>query len=264
MLLLGLPVSRTVAPKLKYIRPSPSDTLRSSLLLFIKEHREFCSLSMSISTQVPTSANRYEVRNAEGKVNFAATTGDTPYGEDQFDWQSYLRYRPQWSQDIFDELFRYHAAKGTGPFQVACDFGSGIGINVPELLQKFERVHVLEPGKYNRIEGTQLLKQHIGTGRVVWHCETAHSTSMPYIADGTVDLFSAALAAQYFDFPKWLEQAARKLKSGGTLATLQYGGRGFSASIPGLNKALSDFYTAGEQTGSRQDWLQVSLTDSLA
>ena len=208
----------------------------------------------------PNSVSLYEVRNKEGKADFAAKTGDTPYGEDEFDWDSYQNYRPQWPQAMFDKLFTYHADKGSG-FKVACDFGSGIGIIVPNLLQKFEHVHVLEPSKSNALKGTQFLNSYIDAGKVTWHAEMAHSTPMSYVPDGTVDMFTAAIAAHYFDFPAWLAQAARKLKSGGTLATLRYSGRGFSATQPELDGPLADFYTAGESATRTAVWAGRLISD---
>lgn len=53
------------------------------------------------------------------------------------------------------------------------------------------------------------------------------------IADGSVDLITAATAAHWFDMPAFWARAAKVLKPGGSVAVWTYGGgQGFAASVP--------------------------------
>lgn len=69
--------------------------------------------------------------------------------------------------------------------------------------------------------GRELLQKTFGADRIGFHVGAAGECT--WVKDGSADLFIAAEAAQWFDMAKWGQEAASKLRSGGTIAMIYYG-----------------------------------------
>jgi ubiquinone/menaquinone biosynthesis C-methylase UbiE len=145
------------------------------------------------------------------------------YGGADFDWDAYHKYRPEYPEKFFDLLFAYHqsTASGSAPgWDQAADFGSGPGTIVPSLLKRFRTVIASDLNETQIQLGRDVLLPKYGAQRIRLHVGKAEECD--WLEDGTVDMITAAEAAHWFDDDKWVAQAARKLKSGGTIAFWLY------------------------------------------
>lgn len=145
------------------------------------------------------------------------------YGGDDFDWHAYHAFRPEYPQRLFDLLFTYHERTDTvnSPrWGLAADFGSGPGTVVPPLLTRFQKVIASDLNQTQIDLGRKMLIPKYGEDRVEMHIGKAEQCD--WLEDGTVDMITAAEAVHWFDADKWVEQASRKLRSGGTIAFWLY------------------------------------------
>ncbi|KAI0529960.1 S-adenosyl-L-methionine-dependent methyltransferase [Xylaria digitata] len=132
--------------------------------------------------------------------------------------ETYAVGRPGYSPELFKLIVAHHTSTG-GQLNTVVDIGCGTGQAILDLAPYFANAIGLDPS-----EGM------IGTARA-----SAESTNLPIcfgvsaaealgadlrppIADGNVDLLTAATAAHWFDMALFWPSAARVLKPGGTAA----------------------------------------------
>lgn len=121
--------------------------------------------------------------------------------------KSYAEFRPRYGADVVGVLAS--AAPGR---QLAVDVGCGSGqLSVP-LAAAFERVIATDSSAAQLAEAEPC-------DRVEYRCVPAEATGL---ADHCADLVVAAQAAHWFDWPRWLGEAARIGRPGGAVATLTY------------------------------------------
>jgi SAM-dependent methyltransferase len=134
----------------------------------------------------------------------------TPAFKDHFSGQSqaYRRYRPEYPPELFDWLAAVAPAR-----ELAVDVASGSGQAAVALAARFRRVIATDPSAAQ-------LAAAPAHPRVEYRCEAAESIS---VEPGSVDLLVAAQAAHWLEWPRFVAEALRVLRTGGVLAFWTYG-----------------------------------------
>ncbi|KAH8680670.1 S-adenosyl-L-methionine-dependent methyltransferase [Xylariales sp. PMI_506] len=131
-------------------------------------------------------------------------------------WEDYTRGRPTPPDSFWARLFDYHAAHG-GEFGTVFDLGAGAGIHSPELARRFARVILGDPGQ----ENLDVARKVLGSDpKYEFHSCTGESASLP---DRSVDMVFIGTALHWMDPNAAIENVARMLKPGGTLAVAVFG-----------------------------------------
>jgi SAM-dependent methyltransferase len=148
--------------------------------------------------------------------------------QDHFSTQAsgYAKARPTYPPLLFAELARLTPGRA-----LAWDAGAGNGQAAVALAELFEQVVATEPSAAQLAEAT-------AHPRVRYHqaAETA-----PMLADGSVDLLTAAQAAHWFDRPAYYAEVRRVARPGAVVALWCYT---HCAVTPEIDAALYHFYDA--------------------
>lgn len=143
----------------------------------------------------------------------------------------YDEYRPRYPEDVFGILSRYHAAPG--PLLSAVDVGAGTGIFSRQLMASVPSIEKLICIDANSDMAAIAKQRAAGCHDLDVLIGFAESLPLP---DHSCDLVTAATSANWFDRPKFYEEAARVLKPSGTLLLLQNNHRYSESAF------LDDFY----------------------
>jgi SAM-dependent methyltransferase len=123
----------------------------------------------------------------------------------------YIRYRPSYPAEVLAILER---EAGLRPDAVVADIGSGTGISAEMFLKHGNKVYAVEPNEPMRSAAERLLAAYPKFHSIA---ATAEATTL---ADGSIDLITAAQAFHWFDRKKTRAEFARILKPGGKFAIL--------------------------------------------
>ncbi|KAL9074657.1 MAG: hypothetical protein Q9157_004308 [Trypethelium eluteriae] len=132
----------------------------------------------------------------------------TGFGGEDFDWKHYDEHRPTFPKELFDTLFDYHEISPT-IHGSAVDCGCGSTHVTRRWANQFATVHAVDPGAGPESHAP-------GSGNLVLHKGPAEDLS--FLDTGSVDMVVSSCAAHYFDRVAFLPEAARVLRSEGTLA----------------------------------------------
>lgn len=169
--------------------------------------------------------------------------------------KAYAASRHGYPPQLFQTIIDHHTSTG-GQLDTVVDVGCGTGEAIRGLAPHFTNAIGLDPS-----EGMlSVARSALGTSStesgepgIRFEFSTAEDLgagqggSPPVIADGSVDLLSAATAAHWFDMDRFWPRAARVLKPGGTVA-LWARGRMFGKQLLELFPPLSSMF-----------WEQLSL-----
>lgn len=142
-----------------------------------------------------------------------------PFAGEEFDWDQYIKYRPEYPAALFSRIFAFHEAHSPVPsFHTALDLACGPGNCVGPLLnQGFQKVYASD---LNEAQLKVVSARFKGDDRVV--VKQSRGEELDWIEDASVDLIVVAEAFHWFDQARFFEAAARVLKPGGTLAIWLY------------------------------------------
>jgi SAM-dependent methyltransferase len=170
---------------------------------------------------------------------------------------TYAQYRPSYNTKLFDLIAEYHTSSG-GELNTLVDVGCGPGQAVRDFAPRFINAYGLDPS-----EGMIATARSLGG-------ETANSEPIQFevsgaedlgsnlaspIADGSVDVITAATAAHWFDMDRFWARAAQVLKPGGSVAVWtsanirpdpsMANGEAITTAIWKLRETLKPYYVQG-------------------
>ncbi len=145
--------------------------------------------------------------------------------KDHFSAQSeaYRQFRPGYPPALIEWLATESPGRG-----LAVDVATGNGQAAVALAAHFDAVIATEPS------AAQLAHAEAHP-RVAYRREAAEAIS---VADGSADLLVVAQAAHWFDWARFVREAARVLRPGGVLAFWTYGN---CRVTPGIDRLVGDF-----------------------
>jgi ubiquinone/menaquinone biosynthesis C-methylase UbiE len=120
--------------------------------------------------------------------------------------ENYIRYRPGYPPQVLETL---RSECGLTPAAVVADIACGTGIFTRLLLENGNRVYGVEPNREMREAAERLLSDFPLFNSVAGTAEAST------LANGSIDVATAAQAAHWFDLPKARKEFARILKPGG-------------------------------------------------
>lgn len=160
------------------------------------------------------------------------------------DWHEYLVYRPFYPSSMWEAWLRYHESHG-GRFEAAHDIGAGMrtnrtpnrpvnlmsepgpGVASLELSKYFSHVFVSDAGELNIAEAKQNLQPS-----EKFTCSQVPA-EVSWLADASIDFACICMALHFMDPDVAIRNAAKTIRSGGTLAICTYS---FKLSFPGCRK----------------------------
>ena len=119
----------------------------------------------------------------------------------------YAAYRPTYPPALVDVL------ADRAPSGTAWDIGCGTGQLSVDLARRFPRVIATDPAQAQIDAATP-------APGVEYRCAPAEASGLP---DGSITLAVAAQAAHWFDWPRFLAEAARVTVPGALVALVSYG-----------------------------------------
>ncbi|KAL2862420.1 putative S-adenosylmethionine-dependent methyltransferase [Aspergillus lucknowensis] len=140
---------------------------------------------------------------------------------------AYAQIRLDYHPSLYNTVLSHHTATG-GKLDLLLDVGCGPGIAVSNLAKHFTHAVGLDPSQgmietarslaATRTPSTSTTSTGAPITFEVSSAEDLGSNLSPPIADNSVDLITVAMAAHWFDMPRFWASAARVLKPGGTVA----------------------------------------------
>ncbi|KAI1122262.1 S-adenosyl-L-methionine-dependent methyltransferase [Nemania abortiva] len=130
--------------------------------------------------------------------------------------ETYAARRPGYSPELFKIIIAHHTSTG-GQLDTVVDIGCGTGQATLDLAPYFANAIGLDPSE--GMIGTARASAESANLPIRFEVSAAEALGTdlePHIADGSVDLLTAATAAHWFDMARFWPSAARVLKSGGT------------------------------------------------
>ncbi|GAD97606.1 RTA1 like protein [Paecilomyces variotii No. 5] len=161
------------------------------------------------------------------------------FDSNDFDLDAYIRFRPQYTERLFKEIYDYHGVHG-GQWQLAHDAGTGAGVVVEKLLKKFEVVAASDSSAQYVAVSQQRLFQLVPAERLRFSHHPAED--MSWLPPSSVDLITIAEAVHWTQTDVFLKSAADVLKPGGTVAILNYGTLPYAVEKPEAQKILEDIH----------------------
>ncbi|CAJ0868198.1 6154_t:CDS:10 [Entrophospora sp. SA101] len=156
-----------------------------------------------------------------------------------YDSAAYNAYRPTYPQKLFEKIYNYHKSHN-GSFDAALDVGTGTGQVAQVLADSFKKVYGVD-------SSAKMLENAVKKSKnITYSVSTAENLGQ--FGDSSIDLLTVALAAHWFDLPKFLEESYRVLKSpssssgGGTLAIWGYSSNTFD-NYPTASELFVDYTT---------------------
>ncbi|KAI9671413.1 MAG: hypothetical protein M1831_004322 [Alyxoria varia] len=148
---------------------------------------------------------------------------------------SYHKHRPAYPSALYEHILAQHTST-SGQLGTVVDVGCGTGRATRELAKCFDRAVGVDPGEEmvevakavggktrNTVESSVSRSDEGSRGREIEYV-VAEAEKVTYALDGEdmelegqVDMVTAAMAAHWFDLPRFYVQAARLLRPGGTL-----------------------------------------------
>lgn len=132
---------------------------------------------------------------------------DTNNGHFEETGEAYAKYRPGYTEAIFDNLLNEVPGRA-----LAVDCGCGTGQIAESLSSRFGKVFGVDVSKDQLAHAFRAPNiEYVNRG----------AEDLNFLADGSVDLITAGTAYHWFDSDRFWNEARRVLKPGGVVAILQ-------------------------------------------
>ena len=147
-----------------------------------------------------------------------STGGETYRAYTNAQGDSYAAGRPGYAPALFTSIIDHHMDTG-GQLDTVVDVGCGTGQATLDLCPYFAKAIGLDPSEGMIKSARASAKSASSSAQFdVSAGEDIGSDLKPPIADGSIDLLTAATAAHWFDMARFWASAARTVKAGGTVA----------------------------------------------
>lgn len=147
------------------------------------------------------------------KIAFSFDAGNTA-----FDWDAYLKVRPEYPESLYNLVFEYHRDH-SNQWHHAYDMGTGVGIIAGQLVTRFENVTASDPSAAISL-APSFMSTHFKHNNVRFlQCKAEDVSNLDA---KSVDLITMGEAILYADFPGTIASAAYLLSPGGTFAAWNY------------------------------------------
>ncbi|KAI9799403.1 MAG: hypothetical protein M1833_004103 [Piccolia ochrophora] len=140
------------------------------------------------------------------------TQTDEAPSKSTFSHSSYATFRPSYPTSLYQKLLAYHSA----PRSLCLDLGSGHGVVARALAPSFTTVIGTDPS------AGMVTQANSSDNPSNLSFRGAPAESLPFIADGSVDMVVAGQAAHWFDHQRLWPEMARVVRESGTLAFWGY------------------------------------------
>ncbi|KAF9456672.1 S-adenosyl-L-methionine-dependent methyltransferase [Collybia nuda] len=134
------------------------------------------------------------------------------FAKSTFNASVYSSFRPTYPQQLFNNIFEYHARSNNSRQDLAVDIGCGTGQATPQL-RHFGQVIGVDPS-LPMVTAAQRTSTIPNIKYVQGHAENLKGIVEP----DSVDLLISAQAAHWFDWGKVWPETRRVLRTGGTVA----------------------------------------------
>lgn len=136
---------------------------------------------------------------------------------DNAEAKAYQQGRSSYPPALYETILSHHRSTG-GEFQVMLDVGCGTGKATRDLAAYFDVANGCDES-VGMINVARKLGGTAASKPIRYHVASAEKLdSVSNVNTGSVDLITAAMAAQWFDMQLFWQQASRLLKLGGTVA----------------------------------------------
>ncbi|KAG7007328.1 hypothetical protein G7Y79_00010g028290 [Physcia stellaris] len=177
------------------------------------------------------------------------------FGDTSFSWKAYDQYRPPYPPSVWSLIFSYHQSHGA-QLTAALDVGCGSGAASTTLAKHFSAVKLVDPSEHNLEAAKARLGSEAFKSSLPRPCEITYSvlpaeeSAVPPASQDMVTIFETI---HWTDAPKAMDQAARALKPGGTLALVHYGPRCRILDNPHAEHIWNDFWLAWTKATCQPD-----------
>ena len=156
--------------------------------------------------------------SSDGPASFQKEKTFTAYNKEQ--GAAYAQARPDYHPNVYNIVVEHHKSTG-GQCDTLVDLGCGPGMVARGLAPSFDHAIGLDTSAgmietASSLGGSTTSSEPIRFG--VSSAEEIGQNLSPPVADGSVDLITAANAAHWFDMAGFWPAAARVLKPGGSVA----------------------------------------------
>ncbi|PFH56181.1 hypothetical protein XA68_16924 [Ophiocordyceps unilateralis] len=134
------------------------------------------------------------------------------FGRATFSAAGYAAARPCYPASLYRTVLSYH----DGPKELAVDLGCGHGVVAREMSRHFNRVIGVDKSAGMEEQAASTTEQANVSFR------RGGAESLPFLADGSVDMVAAGQSAHWFDFSRAWPELARVVRPGGSLAFWGY------------------------------------------
>ncbi|KAI0700292.1 S-adenosyl-L-methionine-dependent methyltransferase [Cytidiella melzeri] len=136
-----------------------------------------------------------------------------------FNTAKYASIRPTYPRQLYDFIFKYHERGNKARWSTAIDLGCGTGQATTEL-SAFQKIIGVDPSA-KMIEQASRDAATAGLPGQIEYQQSA-AEELPFLQDGSIDFVSAAQAAHWFNWTKLWKEAARVMRTDGSLAVWGY------------------------------------------
>lgn len=177
--------------------------------------------------------------------------------EDEDQWDTYLKHRPQYPDSMFKRWLEYHGKDNK--LEAVHDLGTGGGVGALAFLKALPRLrgpagipiktfHLSDPGAANIAAAARNLTAARFPGiNFTFHHGPGEKPN-PNIAPGSLDMVMACECLQWTPIEETMKQIAASLRPGGTFATVLYLSEPRILGNPAARKAQFDVERVWRET----------------